>query len=151
MSRAHHSGAQPSQRMLRVAELVRHVMADALSRGVVADPVLESHVVTVPEVRMSPDLKLATIFVMPLGGQDVSVVIEALDRHKKELRVELAHKVNLRYAPDIRFRLDDSFEKSSRIDRLLDSPEVRRDLAVLGGEEEGDADRSADLREGGEE
>jgi ribosome-binding factor A len=136
--------------MLRVAELVRHVMADALSRGVVADPVLETHVVTVPEVRMSPDLKLATVFVMPLGGQDISAVIEALDRHKKELRVELAHKVNLRYAPDIRFRLDDSFEKSSHIDRLLDSPEVRRDLTVLGNDEDGDADRPAGPREGGD-
>lgn len=142
MSRAHHSGAQPSQRMLRVGELIRHVMADLLSRGAIADPVLESHVITVPEVRMSPDLKLATVYVMPLGGQDVKPVVDALERHKKSLRTEMAHKVNLRFAPDVRFRVDESFEKSSRIDKLLDSPEVKRDLAVLGDEEPGNgADR----------
>ena len=131
MSRSHHSGTQPSQRMLRVGELVRHVMAEILSRGVIADPILETHVITIPEVRMSPDLKLATVYVMPLGGLDVKKVVEALERHKKLLRTELAHKVNLRYAPDVRFRVDESFEASSRIDRLLDSPEVKRDLVVL--------------------
>ena len=138
MSRAHHSGAQPSQRMLRVGELIRHVIADLLARGAVADPVLESHVVTVPEVRMSPDLKLATVYVMPLGGEDAKPVVEALERHKKSLRTELAHKVNLRFAPDVRFRVDESFEKSSRIDKLLASPEVQRDLAVVGDETRGE-------------
>ncbi len=129
MSRAHHSGAQPSQRMLRVGELVRHVMADLLSRGGIPDPVLEKHVITVPEVRMSPDLKLANVYVMPLGGADVKPVIAALDRHKKILRTELAHKVNLKFAPDLKFRVDESFEKSARIDALLGSPAVQRDLA----------------------
>ncbi len=138
MSRAHHSGAQPSQRMLRVGELIRHVMAEMLSRGAIADPVLEKHVITVPEVRMSPDLKLANVYVMPLGGLDVQPVIEALDRHKKMLRTELAHKVNLKFAPDLKFRLDESFEKSAKIDALLDSPEVKRDLAVLGDDEDQD-------------
>lgn len=142
MSRAHHSGTQPSQRMLRVGELIRHVMADLLSRGAIADPVLETHVITVPEVRMSPDLKLATVYVMPLGGQDIKPVVDALERHKKSLRTELAHKVNLRFAPDVRFRVDESFEKSSQIDRLLESPAVKRDLAVLGDDEhDEDADR----------
>ena len=136
MSRAHHSGAQPSQRMLRVGELVRHVMADILSRGIVADPILDTHPVTVPEVRMSPDLKLATVYVMPLGGTDVGPVIEALERHKRLVRGELAGKVNLRFEPDVRFRADDSFEHSSRIDRLLDLPAVKRDLAVLGDDED---------------
>lgn len=139
MSRAHHSGAQPSQRMLRVGEVVRHVMAEILSRGVVVDPVLENHVITVPEVRMSPDLKLATVYVMPLGGKDTRPVVDALERHRKLLRSELAHKVNLRFAPDVRFRIDESFEKSSRIDRLLDTPTVKRDLAVL-GEDDDEAD-----------
>ena len=138
MSRAHHSGSQPSQRMLRVGELIRHVMAEMLSRGSIADPVLEKHVITVPEVRMSPDLKLANVYVMPLGGLDVQPVIEALDRHKKMLRTELAHKVNLKFAPDLKFRLDESFEKSAKIDALLDSPEVKRDLAVLGDDEDQD-------------
>ena len=138
MSRAHHSGSQPSQRMLRVGELIRHVMAEMLSRGSIADPVLEKHVITVPEVRMSPDLKLANVYVMPLGGRDVQPVIDALDRHKKMLRTELAHKVNLKFAPDLKFRLDESFEKSAKIDALLDSPEVKRDLAVLGDDEDQD-------------
>jgi len=129
MSRAHHSNSgEPSQRMLRVAELIRHSMAELLARGDVLDPVLETHVVTVPRVRMSPDLKLATIFVMPLGGQDATEVIAALERNKKFLRGEVVRKVNLKFAPDIRFRMDDSFENAARIDALLNSPKVRGDL-----------------------
>ena len=118
--------------MLRVGELIRHVLAECLSRGLVAEPVLETSVVTIPEVRMSPDLKLATVYVMPLGGQNVEPVLAALDRNKKLLRAEVAHKVNLRFAPDLRFRVDDSFDKSLRIDALLDSPDVKRDLAPIG-------------------
>jgi len=129
MSRAHHSNSgEPSQRMLRVAELIRHSMAELLARGDVLDPVLETHVVTVPRVRMSPDLKLATVFVMPLGGQDTSEVIAALDRNKKFLRGEVARKVNLKFAPDIRFQIDESFENAAKIDALLNSPKVRGDL-----------------------
>ena len=129
MSRAHHSNSgEPSQRMLRVAELIRHSMAELLARGDVLDPVLETHVVTVPRVRMSPDLKLATIFVMPLGGQDATEVIAALERNKKFLRGEVVRKVNLKFAPDIRFRMDDSFENAARIDALLNSAKVRGDL-----------------------
>ena len=78
---------------------------------------------------MSPDLKLATIYVMPLGGRDTEVVIEALNRNKKFLRGEVAHRVNLKFAPDIRFRVDDRFEEAERIEKLLRTPEVRRDLA----------------------
>jgi len=128
MSRAHHSGGEPSQRMLRVAELIRHCLADLLTRGEIVDPVLETHVVTVPKVGMSPDLKLATVFVMPLGGKDAPVVIEALDRHKKFLRGEVARKINLKFAPEIRFKVDDSFDNSERIDALLRSDKVRRDI-----------------------
>jgi ribosome-binding factor A len=129
MSRAHHSNAgEPSQRMLRVAELIRHSVAESLSRGDVLDPVLETHVVTVPRVRMSPDLKLATIFVMTLGGLDSTEVIAALERNKKFLRGEVVRKVNLKFAPDIRFRLDESFENAAKIDALLNSPKVRGDL-----------------------
>ena len=106
MSRVHHSGAQPSQRMLRVAELVRHAVANLIARGAIADPVIETHVVTVPRVQMSPDLKLATIYVMPLGGKDVDAVLAALERHKKFLRAEVAHQVNLKFAPDVRFKAD---------------------------------------------
>ena len=129
MSRAHHSNSgEPSQRMLRVAELIRHSMAELLARGDMLDPVLEAHVVTVPRVRMSPDLKLATIFVMPLGGQDTAEVIAALDRNKKFLRGEMSRRVNLKFAPDIRFRIDESFENAAKIDALLNSPKVRGDL-----------------------
>ena len=114
--------------MLRVGELIRHAVARMLSRGDITDPVLEQHVVTVSRVKMSPDLKLATIYVMPLGGKDEPQVIAALDRHKKFLRGEIAHEVNLKFAPDVRFRIDDSFDTVSRIDAILASDRVRRDL-----------------------
>lgn len=118
----------PSQRQQRVAELIRHALAEVLQRGDIQDPVLGSHVVTVPEVRMSPDLKLATAYVMPLGGQDEAPVIAALERHKKILRQEVARRVNLKYAPDLRFRRDETFDEAARIDQLLRSEKVQRDL-----------------------
>ncbi len=114
--------------MLRVAELVRHACAEVLSRGEINDPVLETHVVTVPRVKMSPDLKLATLFVMPLGGKDAKDVIKALDRHRAFLRGEIARKINLKFAPDVRFKVDDSFDNAAKIDALLNSDKVRRDL-----------------------
>ncbi len=145
MSRSHHQhGAEPSQRMLRVAELVRHASADVLARGEINDPVLETHVVTVPRVKMSPDLKLATIYVMPLGGKDVKAVIAALDRHRAFLRGEIARKVNLKFAPDIRFKMDDTFDNAAKIDALLNSEKVRRDLDAASEETEiEEADKSA--------
>ena len=124
----------PSQRALRVGELIRHALAEMLTRGEVHDPVLEGHLITVPEVRMSPDLRLATVFVMPLGGRDEKPVIEALERSKRFLRSEIAHRVNLKFAPDLRFRIDDRFAEAERIDKLLRSPEVSRDLG--GGDDE---------------
>src|SRR5690348_13985492 len=117
-----------SQRQLRVGELVRHAMAEMLTRGEVHDPVIEGHLITVPEVRMSPDLKLATIYVMPMGGRDAAEVVAAFERQKKHLRAEIAHRINLKFAPDIRFRIDDRFAEAERIDRLSRSPEVVRDL-----------------------
>jgi ribosome-binding factor A len=128
MSRAHHNGGEPSQRMLRVAELIRHSMAELLTRGAINDPVLDGHVVTVPRVKMSPDLKLASVYVMPLGGNDASDVIAALDRHKKYLRTEIAHRINLKFAPEIRFKIDDSFDNVAKIDALLNSDKVKQDL-----------------------
>ena len=122
--------------MLRVGELIRHVVADLLSRGSVNDPVLDGHVISVPEVRMSPDLKLATVYVMPLGGKDVQPVLDALDRSRKFMRSEVAHKCTLRYAPELRFRVDESFDRGARIDSILNSPEVQRDLAVLGDDDD---------------
>ena len=122
------NNAAPSQRQLRVGELIRHKLAEMLSRGEIHDDVLASHVVTIPEVRLSPDLKLATAYVIPLGGTDTEAVLEALTRHKRYIRAKIAHAVNLKFAPDIRFRSDETFAEASRIDALLASPKVRQDL-----------------------
>ena len=124
--REHQAG--PSQRALRVGELIRHALAEMLARGDVHDPVLEGRLITVPEVRMSPDLRLATIYVMPLGGKDITEVIEALERNKRYLRGELAHHVNLKFAPEIRFHADERFDEAERIEKLLRTPAVQRDL-----------------------
>jgi len=131
MTRGQHRepGTGPSQRQLRVGEAVRHAIAEVLAQGEVHDPVLEGHMVTVPEVQMSPDLRLATVYVMPLGGRDAQTVVEALDRNKKFLRGVVARKVNLKFAPDVRFRLDERFDEAERIEKLLRSPAVQRDLA----------------------
>ena len=118
----------PSQRALRVGELIRHALSDMLIRGDVHDPVLEGHLITVPEVRMSPDLRLATIYVMPLGGRDIEEVLAALERNKRFLRGEIAHHVNLKFAPEIRFRVDERFDEAERIEKLLRTPAVQRDL-----------------------
>ena len=120
----------PNQRQLRIGEVIRHALAELLSRGDIHDDVLAKHVVTVPEVRLSTDLKLATCYVMPLGGGDVAPVLKALNTHKKYIRGEIAHRVNLKYAPDIRFRADESFAAAERIDSLLDTDAVRRDTLV---------------------
>jgi ribosome-binding factor A len=118
----------PSQRQLRVGELVRHALAEILQRGEVHDPAFGDVVITVPEVRMSPDLKLATVFVAPLGGKGSEAIVAAFERNKRYLRGEIARRVELRYAPDLTFRLDTSFDEAERIDALLRSPGVRRDL-----------------------
>jgi ribosome-binding factor A len=118
-----------SQRQLRVGEAVRHAVADILAQGSVHDDDLGGHIITVPEVRMSPDLKLANIYVMPLGGRDTDVVLAALERNKKYLRGEVARRVNLKFSPDLRFRVDDRFDEAERIEKLLRTPAVQRDLA----------------------
>jgi ribosome-binding factor A len=117
-----------SQRQLRVGELIRHELAALFSRGDVHDAVIETHMITVPEVRMSADLRLATIYVMPLGGRDGKDVLDALERNKRYLRGEIARRVNLKFAPEIRFRIDERFEEAERIEKILRTPEVRRDL-----------------------
>jgi ribosome-binding factor A len=121
-------GNAPSQRQLRVGELIRHALADMLARGEVHDPVIEGHLITVPEVQMTADLRLATIYVMPLGGRDTDAVLAALERNKRFLRGVIARQVNLKFAPEIRFRIDDRFDEAERIDKLLRTPAVRRDL-----------------------
>jgi len=130
--KSHRDGGTPgsSQRQLRVGELVRHALAELLTRGEVHDPVIEGHFITVPEVRMSPDLRLATIYIMPLAGRDADEVVAAFERNKKFLRGEIAHTINLKFAPDLRFRVDDRFAEAERIAKLLRSPAVKRDLEI---------------------
>ncbi|RBP03256.1 ribosome-binding factor A [Roseiarcus fermentans] len=137
MSRPSPKSNTPSHRLERVAELIRHALAEILARGDILDDALGRHPVTVPVVRMSPDLKHAAVSVMPLGGVDAAATIDALNRHKKEIRTLVAHRINLKFAPDLRFALDSSFEDQARIDALLKSPEVARDLGPR-DEAEGD-------------
>ena len=118
----------PSQRQLKVGELIRHALAEIFSRGEIVDEVLSRHSLTVPEVRMTPDLKLATAYVLTLGGGEASEAVEHLNKHKRFLRGEVARRVNMRYMPELRFKVDTSFEASARIDELLASPDVARDL-----------------------
>lgn len=120
--------AGPSQRQLRVGEMIRHALSDLLTRGEIHDDDLSATPVTVSEVRMSPDLKLATAYVRPLGGGDAGAIVKALARHARFIRGAIAPKINLKYAPDFRFRADDVFDEAMRIDELLASPAVRRDL-----------------------
>ncbi|TSJ64288.1 30S ribosome-binding factor RbfA [Starkeya sp. 3C] len=122
------SGSGPSQRQLRVGELVRHALAEILARGDLPDPALSRVIITVPEVRMSPDLKIATCYVMPLGGKDPKAAIDALATNAKPLRGEIGRRVELKFVPELRFRIDTSFEEGARIDALLRSPQVQRDL-----------------------
>jgi ribosome-binding factor A len=121
-------GSMPSQRQLRAGEVIRHAVAEILTRGDVHDPVIETHLITVPEVRMSPDLRLATIYVMPLGGQDEQAVLAAFERNARFLRGEISRRVNLKFAPEIRFRIDEQFDEAERIEKLLRTPQVARDL-----------------------
>ncbi|HEV7257329.1 MAG TPA: 30S ribosome-binding factor RbfA [Bosea sp. (in: a-proteobacteria)] len=118
----------PSQRQLRIGEVIRHALADMLARGDIHDEVLAKHVITVPEVRLSTDLKLATCFIMPLGGADAKPVLKALNDHKRYIRGEIAHRVNLKFAPDIRFLQDESFAEAERVDAILYSDKVRQDI-----------------------
>jgi ribosome-binding factor A len=130
---AHKSGS--SQRMLRVGELVRHAIVDVFAHEGLHDPVLDGHTITFPEVRMSPDLRLATIYVMPLGGRDSEAVIGALEKHKRWLRGAVAKRIEVRYMPEFRFRMDERFDEADRIDRLLRSPDVARDLKPVNNED----------------
>jgi ribosome-binding factor A len=121
-------GKAPSQRQLKVGELIRHALAEIFARGEIADPALAKHSLTVPEVRMSPDLKLATVYVLPLGGGEADEAVAQLETHKRYLRGALAKRVSMKFMPELRFMVDTSFAASARIDALLASPKVARDL-----------------------
>lgn len=116
-----------SVRLLRIGEQVRHILASVLGRGEVRDPVLESSIVSISEVRVSPDLRIATAFVKAIGGDD-DAVIAALRKHAKFLRGEVARAMSTKHTPELKFRLDESYEEASRIDALLRNPKVARDL-----------------------
>jgi ribosome-binding factor A len=127
MSRS--TSAGPSQRQLRVGEQVRHALSDLLQRGEVRDDLVEKTVISISEVRMSPDLKLATAFVSPLGAPDAAAVVEALNRNARFIRGRMSPALRqMKYMPEFRFRLDTSYDNFARIDELLRSPEVKRDL-----------------------
>ena len=133
------SSKGPSQRQLRVAENVRHALIQVLQRGEIQDPLLENAVISVSEVRMSPDLKIATCFISPLGGQDVGALVKALAANAKSIRRHLTpHLGNMKYMPDFRFRPDESFDNSAKIDALLRDPSVARDVEP-DHEDEGDS------------
>ncbi|MDG2533387.1 30S ribosome-binding factor RbfA [Sphingomonas sp. HITSZ_GF] len=122
------SNEERSVRVLRVGEQVRHVLSEILQRGDVHDDVLAKHLVSITEVRMSPDLRHATVFVKPLLGKDEEVVIKALRTNTAYLQREVAHRVKMKYAARLKFLADESFDEGSHIDKLLRSPEVARDL-----------------------
>jgi ribosome-binding factor A len=103
-------------------------MADLLARGDIHDSVIEHHMITVPEVRVTADLRLATIYIMPLGGRDEKEVLDALERNIRYVRGEIVRRVNLKFAPEIRFRIDERFGEAERIEKLLRTPAVQRDL-----------------------
>lgn len=125
-----HLGKSPSQRQLRVGELVRHGISEILTQSSFRDPALDGRTITVPEVRMSPDLRNATVFVMPLGGVGTDEIVSALMRNRKYIRGQLARKMSQKFIPDLTFTKDKSFDTYGRIDELLRSPEVAPDLAV---------------------
>lgn len=128
MVKANSSTEERSVRLLRVGEQVRHVLSDILARGEVHDDVLASHMVSVTEVRMSPDLRHATVFVKPLLGKDEEAVLKALRTHTAYFQREVASRVKMKYAAKIKFLADESFDEGSHIDRLLRDPKVARDL-----------------------
>ena len=115
-------------RSLRVGEQIRHALSDILSRGDVHDETLASHLVTITEVRMSPDLRHATVFAKPLLGADEEVVLKAMRTHTAYLQREVARRINLKYAAKLKFLGDESFDEGSHIDKLLRDPHVARDL-----------------------
>ena len=121
-------GGGASQRQLRVGELIRRALSEVLARGDIHDPDLSETSITVGEVRASPDLKVATAHVLPLGGRGAEATIEALRRNRHEIRRQVARQVSLKFAPELRFRVDDTFERLDAARRLFEDETVRRDV-----------------------
>ncbi|MDR3375546.1 MAG: 30S ribosome-binding factor RbfA, partial [Ancalomicrobiaceae bacterium] len=134
MPRFDSGAAGPSQRQLRVGELIRHAIAEIFTSGRMVDPDLDGIIITVPEVRMSPDLHQATVLVMPLGGKSQDKVIAGLERNKKWLRGQVAKRVNLKFAAELTFRLDTRYEDDDRVNAMLKEPVIAKDLGEDGDE-----------------
>lgn len=133
-----HTGPGPSQRQLRVGELIRRALAEVLARGDVHDPELNRMSITVGEVRTSPDLKIATAFVLPLGGENADEALALLRRNKGELRRVIGKATGLKFAPDLRFVIDETFDRMDETRRLLGQDAVQRDLSDDPDDDEGD-------------
>jgi ribosome-binding factor A len=133
----HDGPGGPSQRQLRVGEALRHALAEVLRRNEIRDPDLEGVSVTVTQVKPSPDMRYATVYCEPLGGKNAKTVVAALNRHKGFLRGEMGHRLSMKFTPDLRFVEDESFAEAQKIETILKSPEVQRDLAATHDDEEG--------------
>ncbi|MCA0406055.1 MAG: 30S ribosome-binding factor RbfA [Proteobacteria bacterium] len=129
MVRPNPNPGQPTQRQLRVGEQVRHALADVLARADVHDDALTGMMISVLEVRMSPDLRHATVLVMPLGGKEEAEAVAALNRNAKELRGAVSRRLReLKFSPDLKFRLDDRYDEAARIEKIFHDDRVKRDL-----------------------
>jgi ribosome-binding factor A len=126
----HHSrrDAGPSQRQLRVGEVLRHALAEILNRNEIRDPDLDGISVTITQVKPSPDMRYATVYCAPLGGKNTALTIAALNRHKGFLRGQMGHMISIKFTPDLRFVEDQSFAEAEKIENLLKLPQVQRDL-----------------------
>ena len=135
----HRAPAGPLQRMLRVGEMLRHALAEILARSDIQDPDLDGVSVTITQVKPSPDMRYATVFCEPLGGQNAKPIIAALNRHKGFLRGEMGHRITMKFTPELRFVEDQSFAEAQKIETILKSPDVQRDLHASSSEEDDDA------------
>jgi ribosome-binding factor A len=137
----HHDNTRgPSQRQLRVGEMLRHALSEVLRENEIRDSDLEGVSVTITQVKPSPDMRYATVFCEPLGGENAKVIIAALNRHKGFLRGEMGHRISTKFTPDLRFVEDESFAEAQKIETILKSPEVQRDLTATHDEEEDGSD-----------
>ena len=128
----------PSQRQLRVGEMLRHALADILRRNEISDPYLDGVSVTITQVKPSPDMRYATVYCEPLGGKNGKEIVAALNRHKGFLRGEMGKMISIKFTPDLRFVEDESFAEAEKIENILKSDRVSRDLAAPSDEEESD-------------
>src|ERR1700761_2387019 len=128
----------PSQRQLRVGEMLRHALAEILRNNDIRDPDLDGVSVTITQVKPSPDMRYATVYCEPLGGKNAKEIVAALNRHKGYLRGQMGHMISTKFTPDLRFVEDESFAEAQKIETILKSPEVQRDLAA--SDEDGEHD-----------